>query len=180
MTNGAVSWGLAWPEMRAQSFQRLVVVRRSAWASSATITSQVWSLTFSSRSQVITTHSSPPSPSAVMVRHQWPIVIAAGRSATTSTRCTPRRSPTAVAPRTAEIVLPTPGSSASRNCRPPAAARSAIASAASNWSRRGSSVSLGSGEGAGSSGLRVFSTNRPSVCGPGAYGARCAGSARPT
>ena len=111
------------------------------------ITSHVWSLTFSSRSHVITTHSRPPSPSAVIVRHQWPIVIAAGRSATTSTRRAPRRSPTAVAPRTAEIVLPTPGSSASRNCRPPAAARAAIASAASNWILRGSSASVGSGLG---------------------------------
>ena len=180
MTNGALSCGCPWPEIRAQSFHRFVVVRRSAWASSAMITSQVWSLTFSSRSHVITTHSRPPSPSAVIVRHQWPIVIAAGRSATTSTRRAPRRSPTAVAPRTAEIVLPTPGSSASRNCRPPAAARAAIASAASNWILRGSSASVGSGLGVGSSGLRVFSMNRPSVYGPGAYGARCAGRARPT
>ena len=168
MTNGAWSCGFAWPEIRAQCFHRFVVVRRSAWASSAMITSQVWSLTFSSRSQVITTHSRPPSPSAVTVRHQWPMVIAAGLSATTSTRRAPRRSPTATAPRTAEIVLPTPGSSASRNCRPPAAARAAIASAASNWSLRGSSSSAVSGEGVGLLGLRVFSMNRPSVCGPGA------------
>ena len=143
------------------------------------ITSHAWPATFSSRSQVMTTHSRPPSPSAVIVRHQCPIVIAAGRSATTSTRRAPRRSPTAVAPRTAEIVLPTPGSSARRNCRPPAAARSAIASAASNWIRRGSRSSVCSGAGVGLSGLRVFSTNRPSVCGPGAYGARCAGSVAP-
>ena len=132
------------------------------------ITSQAWSTTLSSRSHVITTHSSPPLPSAVMVRHQWPMVIAAGRSATTSTRCAPRRSPTAVAPRTAEIVLPTPGSSASRKARPPAAARSAIASAASNWILRGSSASVGSGSGVGLSGFRVFSMKRPSVQGPGA------------
>ena len=80
-------------EIRAQCFHRFVVVRRSAWASSAMITSHVWSLTFSSRSHVITTSTTPPSPNAVMVRHQWPIVIAAGRSATTSTRRAPRRSP---------------------------------------------------------------------------------------
>ena len=111
------------------------------------ITSHAWSLTFSRRSQVITTQSRPPSPRAVIVRHQWPIVIAAGRSATTSTRRAPRRSPTAVAPSTAEIVLPTPGSSASRNCRPPAAARAAMASAASNWILRGSRSSVGAGFG---------------------------------
>src|SRR5699024_2612279 len=37
-----------------------------------------------------------------------------------------------------------------------------------------------SGFGAGSAGLRRFSRKRPSVCGPGAYGARCAGRVRPT
>ena len=167
MTNGAASCERVCPEIRDHSFHRFVVVRRRAWASSAMITSQSWPATFSSRSQVITTHSRPLSPRAVMVRHQCPIVIAAGRSATTSTRSAPRRSPTALAPSTAEIVLPTPGSSASRNIRPPAAARAAIASAASYWFWRGSKPSVGSGTGAGEPGLWRFSKKRPSVCGPG-------------
>ena len=119
--------------------------------------------TLPSRSQVVTHQRSSPSPKPAIERDQC--ADGDGRGPVGDDQ-----HPRDVAllgdrldPRIGVPVLPTPGSSPSRKTRPPAAARSAIASAASNWICRGSSSSVASGSGAGSSGLRVFSRNRPSV-----------------
>lgn len=98
--------------------------------------------TLPSRSQVVTHQRSPPSPNAAIDRVQCGTVIAAGRSATTSTLRTGRALParcaaTCCTPRTAVPVLPTPGSSPSRNIRPPAAACAAMAAAPVRCSARG-------------------------------------------
>ncbi|WP_324275080.1 hypothetical protein [Blastococcus brunescens] len=113
-----------------------MVVCRTMCASSATTTSNRSAETFASRSHVVTHQRSPPSPNPAIDRAQCGMVIAAGRSATTRTVDTSRCSAIALTARIAVPVLPTPGSSPSRNTRPPSAAWAATTSAPSHcWSR---------------------------------------------
>ena len=124
------------PDTDFQCFHRWVVVCRTMCASSAITTSNRSFETFANRSQVVTHQRMPPSPNPAIERVQCGMVIAAGRSATTRTVDTSRCSAIALTARIAVPVLPTPGSSPSRNTRPPAAACAATTSAPSHcWSR---------------------------------------------
>ncbi len=163
-TNGA-SFTRPEPETAFQCFQRWVVVCRTMCASSATTTSNRRSRTLPSRSQVVTHQRSPPCPKAVIDRVQCGMVMAAGRSATTSTVRAPRRAAICCTARTAVPVLPTPGSSPSRNIRPPAASCAAIAAAPLTCSARGV-IRSPSGTGRGVA-LSSSSRNRSNVYGPG-------------